>query len=158
MCLACQHFDFNCTNLRSKRFQSSYWAKVRAEANIFFCSCPSFLNEPREETLATQATTAPIGSPIICMWSPADICEQCETNLSFSSADVRVAGTCDEPLRMSAWEAREGEERFWNSLAASQPKLSRGSKKKKTKQKNRPADLTGRPSVLWLLHVVQQGT
>ena len=26
------------------------------------------------------------------------------------------------------------------------------------KNKNRPADLTGRPSVLWLLHVVQQGT
>ena len=23
---------------------------------IFFCSCPSFLDEPREETLATQAT------------------------------------------------------------------------------------------------------
>ena len=22
----------------------------------FFCSCPSFLDEPREETLATQAT------------------------------------------------------------------------------------------------------
>ena len=44
-------------SLRSKRFQSSYCAKVRAEASfIFFCSCPSFLDEPREETLATQAT------------------------------------------------------------------------------------------------------
>ena len=110
----------------------------------------------------TLTSTAPIGSPIICMWSPADICEQWERNLSFSSADVRGAGTRDKPLRMSTWEAREGEERFWNSLAASQPKLSRGSKKNKTKQnkkkKNRPADLTGRPSVLWLLHVVQQGT
>ena len=65
-------------SLRSKRFQSSYCAKVRAEAekgwrawglrasgsfvplplprrSIFFCSCPSFLDEPREETLATQA-------------------------------------------------------------------------------------------------------
>ena len=46
-------------SLRSKRFQSSYWAKVRAEAKKkvihFFCSCPSFLDEPREETLATQA-------------------------------------------------------------------------------------------------------
>ena len=41
-------------SLRSKRFQSSYCAKVRAE--VFFCSCPSFLDEPREETLATQAT------------------------------------------------------------------------------------------------------
>ena len=39
------------TSLRSKRFQSSYCAKVRAEA-FFFCSCPSFLDEPREETLA----------------------------------------------------------------------------------------------------------
>ena len=55
-------------SLRSKRFQSSYWAKVRAEAKkkafpspspvihfFFFCSCTSFLDEPREETLATQA-------------------------------------------------------------------------------------------------------
>ena len=24
--------------------------------SVFFCSCPSFLDEPREETLATQAT------------------------------------------------------------------------------------------------------
>ena len=67
-------------SLHSKRFQSSYWAKVRTEAKkkvegggggekrkpsfpspspvilFFFCSCPSFLDEPREETLATQAT------------------------------------------------------------------------------------------------------
>ena len=55
------------SSLRSKRFQSSYCAKVRAEAKkrflrsppplpslIFFCSCPSFLDEPRQETLATQ--------------------------------------------------------------------------------------------------------
>ena len=34
-------------SLHSKRFQSSYCG--------FFCSCPSFLHEPREETLATQA-------------------------------------------------------------------------------------------------------
>ena len=38
---------------------------------------------------------------------PADICEQWERNLSFSSADVRGAGTRDEPLRTSAWEASE---------------------------------------------------
>ena len=60
-------------SLRSKRFQSSYCAKVRAEAKKrlkregeerrgspvihFFCSCPSFLAEPREETLATQASS-----------------------------------------------------------------------------------------------------
>ena len=53
-------------SLRSKRFQSSYCAKVRAEAksffplplprHFFFCSCPNFLDEPREETLATQLT------------------------------------------------------------------------------------------------------
>ena len=62
--------------LRSKRFQSSYCAKVRVEAKkkvegggdkrfllspppplsfIFFCSCSSFLDEPCEETLDTQA-------------------------------------------------------------------------------------------------------
>ena len=52
-------------------------------------------------------STAPIGSPIICMWSPADICEQWERNLSFSSADVCGAGTRYEPLRTSAWEAME---------------------------------------------------
>ena len=57
-------------SLRSQRFQSSYCAKVRAEAKkrlkgegewlffFFFRSCPSFLDEPREETLATQATVS----------------------------------------------------------------------------------------------------
>ena len=54
----------------------------------------------------TLTSTAPIGSPIICMWSPADICEQWERNLSFSSADVCGAGMHDEPLRTSTWEAR----------------------------------------------------
>ena len=53
----------------------------------------------------TLTSTAPIGSPIICMWSPADIREQWERNLSCSSPDVRGAGTRDEPLRTSAWEA-----------------------------------------------------
>ena len=53
----------------------------------------------------TLTSTAPIGSPIICMWSPADIWEQWERNLSFSSSDVRGAGTRYEPLRRPAWEA-----------------------------------------------------
>ena len=39
------------------------------------------------------------------MSSPADICEQWERNLSFGSADVSGAGTRDEPLRTSSWEA-----------------------------------------------------
>ena len=51
------------------------------------------------------SSTVPIGSPIICIWSLADICEQRERNLSFGSADVSGAGTCDEPLRTSALEA-----------------------------------------------------
>ena len=34
-----------------------------------------------------------------------DICEQWERKLSFGSVDVRGAGTRDEPLRTSAWEA-----------------------------------------------------
>ena len=55
----------------------------------------------------TLISTAPIGSPIICMRSPAVICEQLERNLSFSSADVCGAGTGDEPLRTSVWEAKE---------------------------------------------------
>ena len=54
----------------------------------------------------TLTSTAPIGSLIICMWSPADICEQWERNLSFSSADVCGAGMHDKPLRTSTWEAR----------------------------------------------------
>ena len=53
----------------------------------------------------TLTSTAPIGSLIIWMWSPGDICEQWERDLSFSSADVRGTGTRDEPLRTSAWEA-----------------------------------------------------
>ena len=53
----------------------------------------------------TLSSTAPIGSPIICIWSLADICEQRERTLSFGSADVSGAGTCDEPRRTSALEA-----------------------------------------------------
>ena len=45
---------------KKKRVQSSYCAKVRADPlprhSFFFCSRPSFLDEPRKETLATQAT------------------------------------------------------------------------------------------------------
>ena len=52
----------------------------------------------------TWNSTAPTGSPTICMWSLADICEQWERNLSLGSADVRGAGTRFEPLRTSAWE------------------------------------------------------
>ena len=51
----------------------------------------------------TLTSTAPTRSPIICMWSPTDVCEQWETNLSFSSADVHGAGTRDEPLTTSSW-------------------------------------------------------
>ena len=57
----------------------------------------------------TLISTSPIGSLIICMLSPADICEQLERNLSFSSADVSGAGMCGEPLRTSAWEATIGQ-------------------------------------------------
>ena len=31
--------------------------------SFFFCSCPSFLDEPREETLATQATARQLFRP-----------------------------------------------------------------------------------------------
>ena len=41
----------------------------------------------------TLISTAPIESPIICMRSPAVICQQWERNLTFNSADVRGAGT-----------------------------------------------------------------
>ena len=100
--------------LRSKRFQSSYCAKVREEAKkrlkgegegrrgnacpqtprfwkapldihgspsppaslIFFCSCPSFLDEPREETLATQATLeAQEEADCTSMLSSIDTCQ-----------------------------------------------------------------------------------
>ena len=50
-------------------------------------------------------STAQIASPIICMISPAVICDQCKRNLSFSLADDLGAGTRDAPLRMSAGDA-----------------------------------------------------
>ena len=43
------------TSLRSKRFQSSYCAKVRAEAFFFFL----FLSQLSRRTLATQANFLP---------------------------------------------------------------------------------------------------
>ena len=43
-------------------------------------------------TVNTLTSTASIGSFIICMWSPADICERWEINLSFGSADDSEAG------------------------------------------------------------------
>ena len=58
----------------------------------------------------TLTSTAPIGSPIIPMWSPVDIYEQWERNLSFGSADVSGAGTRDELLRTCAWEANADED------------------------------------------------
>ena len=88
----CCNYSKQCRNnvsLRSKRFQSSYCANVRAGAKkkkverggggvpsfpspspvipFFFCSCSSFLDEPREETLATQATTANTGIEQKCL-------------------------------------------------------------------------------------------
>ena len=88
----CCNYSKQCRNnvsLRSKRFQSSYCANVRAGAKkkkrwkgegegfllspppppsfLFFCSCSSFLDEPREETLATQATTANTGIEQKCL-------------------------------------------------------------------------------------------
>ena len=47
----------------------------------------------------TLTSTVSIGSLIICMRSPADICEQWERNLSFTSADISGAGTRNEPLK-----------------------------------------------------------
>ena len=47
----------------------------------------------------TLTSTVSIGSLIICMRSPADICEQWERNLSFALADISGAGTRDEPLK-----------------------------------------------------------
>ena len=42
---------------------------------------------------------------LACQHFDFNICEQWERNLSFSSADISTTGTCDEPLRMSVWEA-----------------------------------------------------
>ena len=39
----------------------------------------------------TLTSTAPIGSPIICMWSPDDIFEQWERNLSLSSTMIETS-------------------------------------------------------------------
>ena len=71
-----------------------YYILVRSKKSLVMyhtlqslCVCVWLVN--------TLISTAPIGSPIICMWSPADICEHWESNLCFGSADVCGA----------AWEA-----------------------------------------------------
>ena len=64
LCYLDSHNGCRDLSLRSKRFQSSYCAKLRSffplplprHSFFFFCSSPSFPDEPREETLATQAT------------------------------------------------------------------------------------------------------
>ena len=63
LCYLDSHNGCRDLSLRSKRFQSSYCAKLRSffplplpRHSFFFCSSPSFPDEPREETLATQAT------------------------------------------------------------------------------------------------------
>ena len=52
-------------SLRSKRFQSSYCAKVLSPppppSFLFFCSRPNFSRRTRAETLATQAILTIIG-------------------------------------------------------------------------------------------------
>ena len=68
------------------------WSRItlyRACTYVFRLSTPWFQH-------------APIGSPIICMRSPAVICEQWERNLTFSSADVRGAGTVPAAFH-AAW-------------------------------------------------------
>ena len=56
-------------SLRSKRFQSSNCAKVRAGAKkgafLFFCSRPNFSRRTRAETIAKQAITILIISILI---------------------------------------------------------------------------------------------
>ena len=75
--------------------------------SLYVCMCFCLVN--------TLTSTAPIGSPIICIWSPSDICEQRERNLSFGSADVRGTGTLDEPLRTSVWRLSGAESQLWRA-------------------------------------------
>ena len=77
--------NFHDHTLRSKRFQSSYCAKVSAEAkkkvpsfpspspvsHVFFALVPAVLDEPCKETLARQATTIIIVGPLVTMIKPS---------------------------------------------------------------------------------------
>ena len=90
-------------NTKLQRFNISLYSRQEQKSlvtyhalqSLYICVWP----------VNTLISTAPIGSPIICMRSPAVICEQWERNLSFSSADVCGAGMRDAPLRMFAGEA-----------------------------------------------------
>ena len=84
------------------------------ERNIQKANAYLLYSRQEQTTLVTYHT---LQSLYVCVWlvnaltstapigSPADICEQWERNLSFSSADVCGAGMRDAPLRMSAGEA-----------------------------------------------------
>ena len=81
-----------------------YYILVRSKKSLVMyhtlqslCVCVWLVN--------TLISTAPIGSPIICMWSPADICGQWERNLSFVLADDRNVWRTSY-IRTSTWEAR----------------------------------------------------
>ena len=84
-------------SLRSKRLQSSYCAKVRAEAKKGW-TCPSFLDEPRQETLATQARTGPESVKYRITRSPLDegpsgVDRQPSNGLKFNHQPSKVQGS-----------------------------------------------------------------
>ena len=49
-------FYVACVASVSNRVIARKLERKQKKGFLFFCSCPSFLDEPREETLATQAT------------------------------------------------------------------------------------------------------
>ena len=95
-----QAYVHHLISLRSKRFQSSYCAKVRAEAKKKV--------EPREETLATQAIT----------WSPvptrrASVLETQDSFVSLVMQSNNRNDVCDASLprpRLFLWEKHWGRE------------------------------------------------
>ena len=115
LCLLFSYKETRCITVASPKeqlYEQVTSNPVLTERNILKAKAYLLDSRPEQKSLVTYytlpsfyvcvwlvntLTSTAIGSPIICMRSPADICEQWERDLSFSSADVSGARTCDEP-------------------------------------------------------------
>ena len=105
MCLVCQHFDFNSADWFSDNLHAS---------SCWFC-------KQWERNLATQFSRCLWGR-IVCYTAVFSVVTLRSSSFNLWGEALRRAGTPDEPLRTSAWEAMGPDRRtHWSGLCILKP-------------------------------------